>query len=246
MNGLIEIALCDDNNEDIEMVGAYAEQFASEHSDIPMRLNTFHSAEKLLEHIENNGGFDLYLLDVMMPEMTGIQLAELIRSRGENAEIVFLTVSRDYAVDAFSVYASGYLLKPVRREDFDKAMLHAVQRLAREKSEVLAVKTKDGIRRIPLYKIVMIESFNHTREITLSDDSILETTATLSELFEQLGVYENFYMPHRGYIANLYNSVGIVRYDLLMLGNRRIPIPKNQFVAVREFVQNYFFKRKNL
>jgi len=241
MNGLIEIALCDDNDKDIEIVGTFAEQFASEHSDIPIRLNTFHSAEKLLEHIENNGGFDLYLLDVLMSEMTGIQLAELIRSRGENAEIVFLTVSQDYAVDAFSVYASGYLLKPVRREDFDKAMLRAVQKLVREKCKMLAVKTKDGIRKIPLFKIVMIESFNHTREVIMSDDSVLETPTTLSELFKQLSVYENFYMPHRGYIANLDNSVGIVRYDLLMLGNRRIPIPKNQFVAVREFVQNYFF-----
>ncbi|MDE6727795.1 MAG: LytTR family transcriptional regulator DNA-binding domain-containing protein, partial [Oscillospiraceae bacterium] len=94
------------------------------------------------------------------------------------------------------------------------------------------------------HKIVMIESFNHTREITLTDDSVLETSATLSELFEQLGGHENFYMPHRAYIANLDHSVGIVRYDLLMPGDRRIPIPKNQFAAVQEFVREHFFKRK--
>ncbi len=243
---MIEIALCDDNDDDIGAIRSYAERFVSENADIPMRLSAFNSAEKLLEHIENNGGFDLYLLDVLMPEMSGIQLAEIIRSRGEHAEIVFLTTSGDYAVDAFSVYASGYLLKPVRKDDFDKTMLRAVQKLAQDKSEVLTVKTKDGLRRIPLHKIVMIESFNHIREITLSDNHVLETTATLSELFEQLGSNENFYMPHRGYIANLDNSVGLIRYDLLMLGNHRIPIPKNQFVTVQEVVQDYFFKRKSL
>lgn len=242
---MIEIALCDDNVNDIEALKAYTEQFASEYAEHPIRMKVFNSAAELLKVIEKNGGFDLYLLDVMMPEMSGIEFAEIIRARGEHSEIVFITVSGEYAVDAFSVYASGYLLKPLCKKQFDETVLRTVQKITREKNEVLTVKTKDGLRRIPLHKIVMIESFNHTREITMTDDSVLTTTATLSELFEQLGSYENFYMPHRAYIANLDNSVGLIRYDLLMLGNRRIPIPKNQFVALQSVVQNYFFKRKN-
>lgn len=243
---MIEIALCDDSAEDIEVLSTLAERFVSEHADHSMRLSAFTSAEKLLEHIEENGGFDLYILDVLMPEMSGIQLAEVLRSRGEHAEIVFLTTSRDYAVDAFSVYACGYLLKPVRKEQFDETVLRAVRKLAQEKSEVLTIKTKDGLRRIPLHKIVMIESFNHTREIMMTDDSVLETSATLSELFEQLRGHSSFFMPHRAYIANLDNSVGIVRYDLLMPGGRRIPIPRNQFGAVQKVVENYFFKREKM
>lgn len=241
---MIEIALCDDNAEDIKALKAFAESFVSEHAELPLRLTAFTSPENLLEHIENAGGFDLYILDVLMPGISGIRLAEMIRSRGGHAEIVFLTVSRDYAVDAFSVYACGYLLKPLRREEFDETVSRAVQKLVREKNDLLAVKTKDGFMRIPLHKIVMIESFNHTREITLTDNSTLETSATLSELFEHLREHNSFFMPHRAYIANLDNSVGIVRYELLMLGNRRIPIPKNQFAAVQEVVREHFFKRK--
>lgn len=243
---MLEVALCDDDAEDIEVIGSFAERFALEHADFPMRLSAFSSSEKLLERIENGSGFDLYLLDVLMPKVSGIQLAEIIRGRGEDGEIVFLTSSDDYAVDAFSVCASGYLLKPLRKRDFDNTMLWAVKKLAQEKSEVLLVRTRNGICRTPLNKIVMIESFNHTRMITMSDGSSLETSATLAELFEQLKKHNNFYMPHRAYIANLDNSVGIVRYDLLMLGSRRIPIPKSQFATVRDTVQNYFFQRKSL
>ncbi len=243
---MIKIALCDDDDLDIKVIRSFAERFASKQTDYPMQLSMFTSAEELLEYIENGSGFDLYILDVMMPNMSGIQLAETIRSFGDYGEIVFLTSSPDYALDAFSVYASGYLLKPINKDDFDKTMLRSVRKLMQEKSESLAVNTKDGLRRVPLHKIVMIESFNHIREITLLDDSIIETSATLQELFEQLKEYSNFYMPHRGYIANLDNSVGIVRYDLLMLGNRRIPIPKNQFVTVKDVVQNYLFKRNSL
>ncbi len=246
MSGLIEIALCDDSTEDIEAIRAFAERFASQHAEFPVRLSSFTSAAELLERIESSGGFDLYLLDVVMPEMTGIQLAEAIRDCGDNAEIVFLTISREYALDAFSVYACGYLLKPVIEENFDKTMLRVLQKLAREESEALTLKTKNGLQKIPLNKIVMIESFNHTREITMTDGSVLETFATLSELFELLRERDNFYMPHRSFIANLNSSVGLVRYDLLMLCNRRIPIPRKQYAAVEKVVRDYFFKRKNL
>lgn len=242
---MIEIALCDDDSEDIESLKALAERFALEHSDIPMRLSAFSSAEKLLRHIENNGGFDLYILDVLMKQISGIQLAEAIRNRGDYAEIVFLTVSPEYAVDAFSVYAAGYLLKPVSVKNFNKTILRAMEKLAHEKNETITVKTKDGLRRIPLNKIVMIESFNHTREITMSDGNALETSATLSELFEALSRHDRFFMPHRSYIANLDHSLGIVYHELLMPSGRRIPIPKAQFPTVQKVVQNYFFKCKN-
>ena len=240
---MIEIALCDDDPKDAEVLKSFVESFAAEHTDFPLRLTAFTSPGELLEQVEN-GGFDLYILDVLMPNISGIRLAEKIRVRGEHAEIIFLTSSRDYALDAFSVFACGYLLKPPSRESFNQSMLRAVQRLAREKNDVLTVKTKDGLRKIPLHTIVVIESFNHTREITLTDNTRLETSSTLSELFERLREHSNFFMPHRAYIANIDNSVGIVRYELLMLGNRRIPIPKSQFAAAEKLVRDHFFKKK--
>lgn len=56
----------------------------------------------------------MYLLDIVMPHLTGIETAKRIRARGETAEIMFLTTSREYALDAFSVKASDYLLKPLK------------------------------------------------------------------------------------------------------------------------------------
>lgn len=87
---MIEIALCDDTPEDIEALRSNAEHFAAEHSEFPIRLRAFTSAAELLKAIEESSGFDLYILDVMMPEMNGIQLAEKIRAVGGQAEILFL------------------------------------------------------------------------------------------------------------------------------------------------------------
>lgn len=239
---MIEIALCDDSAEDVSALKSFTKIFAAEHPEFPIHFTPFFSSVELLDHLENKGGFDLYILDVVMPKMSGIALAETIRERGERAEIIFLTVSREYAVDAFSVRASGYLLKPVCKKDFDKELIHSIQKLTHENSEAFTVRTKDGVRRIRLHDLVMVESFNHTRVLTLTDDSILETPVTLAELFEQLNGHLNFVMPHRAYIANLDYSMGIKRYELLMMGGRRIPIPRKQYAIVQDVFSDYFFK----
>ncbi len=239
---MIGIALCDDCAEDIQKLVGLEEQFAKEHTEYPLQLRTFASPAELAKFLDKNGGFDLYILDVVMPGITGIELAEKIRKRGERAEILFLTYSREYAVDAFSVHASGYLLKPVQKESFDEELLRAIRKLTPEENTAFTVKTKSGMRRIDLRELVMVESFNHTRALTFSNGSVLESPVTLSELFGQLCGHDNFYMPHRAYIINLDYLTGITRYELIVSGDRRIPIPRKQFNAVQEIFLKYFFK----
>ena len=59
---------------------------------------------------------DLALLDIEMPVMNGIELAARIKRMQPDAAVIFLTAYPDYAVSAFGVRASGYLLKPITRE----------------------------------------------------------------------------------------------------------------------------------
>ncbi|MBQ1893991.1 MAG: response regulator, partial [Clostridia bacterium] len=59
---------------------------------------------------------DIALLDINMPEMTGLALAARIREIDPATSIVFLTGHSEFAVDAFSLHASGYLMKPVNRQ----------------------------------------------------------------------------------------------------------------------------------
>ena len=69
---------------------------------------------------------DLALLDVEMPGMTGIELAAVLKQRQPDAAVIFLTAYPKYAVDAFAVRASGYLLKPVTPEALAADVAHAL------------------------------------------------------------------------------------------------------------------------
>lgn len=63
---------------------------------------------------------DVALLDIEMPGMDGLELAERLKAINSNINIIFVTAYSQYAMEAFRLYASGYLLKPITVEDVNK------------------------------------------------------------------------------------------------------------------------------
>lgn len=236
---MLRIGICDDNQEDIDRIKGLAVRFSQEHPEMPVQIQVYDLPYDLLDDIEKTGGFDLYLLDIVMPHMTGVDLARRIRKRKERAEILFLTVSREYAVDAFSVKASGYLIKPVKKTDFDEAVLDCIHRLSPESNPAVMLKLKDGLQRVPIHELVYIESFNHNQVCTLSDGSALETAVTLSELMEELKEYPEFIRPHRAYIVNMEFIRKLTSYELLLTNGKRIPVPQSGYRKLKNTYLTY-------
>lgn len=81
---------------------------------------------------------------------------------------MFLTVSREYALEAFDMAACDYLINPIGLERFERAMLRAAGRLASSGESLLLLKTREGLFRLPCRELVAVESFNHDRVCTLS------------------------------------------------------------------------------
>lgn len=236
---MLRLCICDDDPKDLAQIRAMAEDFAGAHPEFPLWIQTFSSAYDLLEHLESKGGFDLYLLDILMPHMAGLELARRIREREEPAELLFLTVSREFALDAFDVAACGYLIKPVDREKFDRALLRALHRLPRLESSSLLLKTRDGLRKVSYQELTVIESFNHDRVCTLSDGSKCVIADTLASLMEQLSGDRRFFSPHRAYIINLEHITALNADNVLLATGQRVPVARANLPALKRAYVEY-------
>ena len=181
----------------------------------------------------------MYLLDIIMPHMSGIELAEKIRQRGERAKLLFLTTSREYGIEAIGVKASGYLIKPIREQAFFDAVLSCIEELAPENHPYFVVKTKLGLTRVQLSELMRIESFNHIRELTLQSGDKLETTLKLSELKEMLKDYSCFISPHRAYLVNMEYIRGINNNSILMTDGRQLPVSKKLYADTKTAYLEY-------
>lgn len=101
---------------------------------------------------------DLILLDIRMPGMSGLEVAERLLDSTHPPAVVFCTAYDDYALEAFRVQAVSYLLKPVKREDLSRVLVRAghlnrVQLNALSEQDtgpVMTLQTGRGKERIPL------------------------------------------------------------------------------------------------
>lgn len=85
----------------------------------------FLHAQDALCYLEANTA-DLALLDIDLPDMNGLMLAAKIKALQPNLSVIFLTGYAQYAVDAFQLHASGYLLKPINREKLSAEVSYAL------------------------------------------------------------------------------------------------------------------------
>lgn len=85
------------------------------------KIVTFDNCEKGLEFVDNNK-IDIAFLDIQMVGMTGVEFAEKLVEIWPKANIIFTTGYDNYAIDAFKLNASGYLLKPITKEAVEKSL----------------------------------------------------------------------------------------------------------------------------
>jgi two-component system, LytTR family, response regulator len=81
--------------------------------------------------------FDAALLDIQMPEMTGLELADCLSAMSPETSFVFITAYNNYATEAFELNAVDYILKPIRQERLNKA-LDKIKREVAEKEKLFA------------------------------------------------------------------------------------------------------------
>lgn len=87
---------------------------------------------------------DLMLMDIYMPEKLGIEAARELRDMGSQSRIIFLTTSREHALEAFRVDASQYLVKPILEKQLFQVMDKLLRVMEEERKKFLLLRTGGG------------------------------------------------------------------------------------------------------
>ena len=100
----------------------------------------FTRPEDALDHLEGNRA-DVALLDIDMPGMSGLEMAKILREKWPEMQIIFLTGFPQYALDAYEVHPSGYLLKPVKEEKLVSELAYAASKPQRKENAHIEAHT---------------------------------------------------------------------------------------------------------
>ncbi len=242
---MLRIAICDDDAGEREAAAALVQEYLSLHPELPARLFLFEEGDALLGAVEMDGGFDLYLLDVIMPGQNGIEVGKRLRKLDAKGEIIYLTASSDYAVDSYQTRAFFYLIKPVDRDRFFDVCGQAAAALQRRKAAGFLLNTPGGPRLIPLDEILYVELAGRALRCHLTGGGGVDSRI-LRESFDRainpLLADRRFMLCGASFVLNLYYVRGIERGEAILSDEGRVPLPRNAQAAVKRRWMEYWLE----
>ena len=234
----MKIALCDDTLEDLEELGNIISEFSTIEG-LSLEVDSYTDASKLLHKIEfeNNKEYDILFLDICMPQ-NGIRVAEKIRSLNDSCTIVFVTTSRDYAIDAFKVRAFNYILKPYLKTEIFDTLKRLILANNKDLKQNFKFKTREHtIVNVDIKSITYIESWDRRLIIHFADRSQITSTSIRTKFIESIPFdYEkhSFVLCHSSYIVNMDMIKLIDDYEFFLKNGDTVPISKRLFTSVKD------------
>lgn len=239
----MKIAICDDDKDELIYISSILDKYIEERA-VSLSYDIFHSATELLNSTKS-GVYDLYLLDVIMPGVNGMETAKEIRSFDQDTNIVFLTSSAEFAVESYEYKAQDYLLKPAKSEKLYQ-LLDTLVVKSKDSQDILKVKTKTGIARIPFGKLVFLDVIGRCLYFHLTDGSVREAIAPLAEFENVLLARPEFIRTHRSYIVNLLQVTQLTANEATTVTGQVVPVSRKNYSKVRAaYVEQLFDKKED-
>ena len=189
-------------------------------------LSSYASAKEALDFSINNKP-DLIFLDIMMPEMNGLDFIQFIHE--QNPLIILMTVEKDYAVEAFNYNVTDFLVKPISQERFIKAVAKAKSHIDHSKHEAVAnkfifAKVNSELIKINTDEILYIEATGNYISIhTSSGRHVVHTT--LKSALEKVSE-KDFIRVHQSYIVRI-DKISHIEGNTLIIGKTLIPLSRS-------------------
>lgn len=243
----MRITICDDEENDLmQITGCVSEYINNKRSAIDIKK--FTSPAVLLKYEQNSGGSELYLLDIVMEGMSGIELGGKIREYNKKAIIIYLTTAKEFSLDAFGVNAFSYIVKPFEKEklfaELDKCFSYYI--LPQFEEMAITINTTEGVMPVSLSRINAVEYLDHRLIYALSDGRKI-VSRYRKEPFDiqtkELSDSGIFVKTANCYLINMYNIMSTTSQGFKMKNGDEYNITRKYADAKVRFL-NYKIQRR--
>ncbi len=237
---MLRIAICDDNPHALAHLESLINQYSFERN-LQIHYEAFSNANDFLNRASQGTHFDVCCLDILMPTLSGMNLARKLRERNNNISIIFCTSSPEFALQSYQVRAMNYLLKPVQSLQLFEALNEVLHHIELQDSNYILVKQEGILQKIPTREILYLEVLGHMISYhTLSQ--VFSCRGTFSKVIDQLLPYGNFAIPHRSYCINLNHVTAISQNEIQLANHNTLKFSPRKITAFKQDYLRYTMK----
>ena len=232
----MDIVICEDNNEDSKILHQYVSKFFEE-INCPVKITTFTNGDDFLND-PNRAKTKIAFLDIYLPGTSGLDVAKKIRETDKEMVIIFTTISLNYGLDSYAVYAMQYLVKPIGYPQV-KEVLNRTSAIFSELLRSIEVMSNRLIIKILIRDIMKIELLDQACYIHTVSETI-KCYRTLDEIERQLGG-NPFLRTHRSFIVNMRYIEDVSENDFILIDGSTVPIRINGKQAIKQQHRDYLY-----
>ena len=238
---MMRIAICDDEIHACEKVIAALKTWEKSR-DVLVSPQIFHTALPLIDAVEQHGYTpDLIFLDIYMPGINGMDAAKDLRMQGYHGHIVFLTGSREHALEAWSIGATQYLVKPASDEMIGSILDKIYADAEARPANFITLKSNRNYYRFNVRNFVFAEALGHRLEIHLksyssfgADDQPMSVYMSVKEFESLVAAYPQLIRVGAAYIINMGEIMKLNAKEICFLNGERIFLPRGTYTKLKQ------------
>ena len=237
---MLRIAICDDDRSDRERICEFVSEYLKG-KEIRAEVKVFDHPDKLIQECETYRP-QIYLLDIVMPMVTGIQAARELRWNQPDAQIIFATSESSYALESFDVNPINYILKPVAKDKLFSTLDLALTRIETDDRKSVTVKIKGGMCSLRLDDIMYIDYRNHVVSYHMADGEVVSTPTLrigFMEYMDENHSEQDFIRCHESISVNLTAIDKLTKTDITLRSKEVVPVSKSRYAEVADRYMDY-------
>lgn len=229
---MLKIALCDDDSQFVSKITGLIQSLLQNGTESPV-ITTYINPVALTASISDGERYDIYVLDVEMPDLNGMDVARRIREFQPDAPLLFLSSYLSYATEGYKVQALRYVPKLDLENALPEALEQAIATLEKADTRSIMVQHYQNYTRILHKDILYVQKMQRSIQIVTDRQGNFKDNRGIKELFSEIND-PRFIFTDRAYFVNL-DYVQELDGSWLVLNNEdRVPISRPMIPNVKK------------
>ncbi|MBE5943669.1 MAG: response regulator transcription factor [Lachnospiraceae bacterium] len=238
---MIKIAICDDDlKQQLNIKGLVENVFIREEQTY--EIIEYTSGEKLVTDMPE-ARYDIVLLDIDMPTMDGIEVANKIDEIWKDVNVVFVTNRSDLVFEALSCNPYRFIRKEYMEEGIDEAMSSLITKISNE-TYVVSFGDKKEHYSFKINDLVYIESKKHYVYFRLDDEEEYKIRDRLANYEKKLADY-GFIKIHGSILVNVRKIRKISSVEVVLVNGEKLPISRSNSEKIKMHFLNEMRRHVN-
>lgn len=234
---MVNIAVVDDNENCADLIKQNIINYLNSER-IEKNVEVFGSSKQLLFALGGNKSYQIYFLDIELPDMDGLTLAEKLVKESVESYIIFITSHFEVVLDAFKVRAFRFIPKEMLEEKIPEALEAIQKELSLQAEEYYIINTELRFEKI-LYRDIIYIFRDGKNAVFVTKTGSRHERKSLRQVYAKLSP-RDFVFIEKGYIINIFHVVGLMGNVLEMEGRISLKVSQSRLKEVKEKIHTFW------